>query len=130
MRKELIENNPLLKKSIEFSLAIIEYCERLELEKKFILARQLLRSVTSIGANSMEVQNPESKADFIHKIKVAAKEADETQYWLTLCDYSKSYPDCKLLLDKLEELTKIIGKILTTSKRKIPFSYLLSFLYF
>ena len=130
MRKELIENNPLLKKSIEFSLAIIEYCERLELEKKFILARQLLRSATSIGANSMEAQNPESKADFIHKIKIAAKEADETQYWLRLCDYSKSYPDCKLLLDKLEELTKIIGKILTTSKRKTPFSYLLSFLYF
>ena len=130
MRKELIENNPLLKKSIEFSLAIIEYCERLELEKKFILARQLLRSATSIGANSMEAQNPESKADFIHKIKIAAKEADETQYWLTLCDYSKSYPDCKPLLDKLEELTKIIGKIFTTSKRKTPFSYLLSFLYF
>lgn len=130
MRKELIENNPLLKKSIEFSLAITEYCERLELEKKFILARQLLRSATSIGANSMEAQNPESKADFIHKIKIAAKEADETQYWLTLCDYTKSYPDCKQLLDKLEELTKIIGKILTTSKRKTPFSYLLSFLYF
>lgn len=130
MRKELIENNPLLKKSIEFSLAVIEYCERLELEKKFVLARQLLRSATSIGANSMEAQNPESKADFIHKMKIAAKEADETQYWLTLCDYSKSYPDCKHLLYNLEELTKIIGKILTTSKRKTPFSYLLSFFYF
>ena len=130
MRKELIENNPLLKKSIEFSLAVIEYCDRLEIEKKFVLARQLLRSATSIGANSMEAQNPESKADFIHKIKIAAKEADETQYWLTLCDYSKSYPDCKYLLDKLEELAKIIGKILTTSKRKTPFSYLWSFLYF
>ena len=130
MRKELIESNPLLKKSIEFSPAVIEYCERLEVEKKFILARQLLRSATSIGANSMEAQNPESKADFIHKMKIAAKEADETQYWLTLCDYSKTYPDCKSLLVKLEELTKIIGKILTTSKRKTPFSYLLSFLYF
>ena len=130
MRKELIENNPLLKKSIEFSLAVIEYCDRLEIEKKFVLARQLLRSATSIGANSMEAQNPESKADFIHKIKIAAKEADETQYWLTLCDYSKSYPDCKYLLVKLEELAKIISKILTTSKRKTPFSYLWSFLYF
>ncbi len=130
MRKELIENNPLLKKSIEFSLAVIEYCETLEVNKKFTLARQLLRSATSIGANSMEAQNPESKADFIHKMKIAAKEADETQYCLTLCDYSKSYPDCKFLLDKLEELSKIIGKILATSKRKTPFSYLLSFLYF
>jgi four helix bundle protein len=130
MRKELIEKNPLLKKSIEFSLAVIEYCEMLEANKKYILARQLLRSATSIGANSMEAQNPESKADFIHKIKIAAKEADETQYWLTLCDIAGSYPDCKQLLGKLEELTKIIGKILATSKRKTPFSYLLSFLYF
>jgi len=130
MRKELIENNPLLKKSIEFSLAVIEYCEILEANKKYVLAKQLLRAATSIGANSMEAQNPESKADFIHKMKIAAKEADETQYWLTLCDFSEAYPDCKDLLNKLEELTKIIGKILSTAKSKTPFSYLLSFFYF
>ena len=118
MRKELIEHNPLLKKSIEFSLAVIEYCEILEADKKYVLAKQLLRSATSIGANSMEAQNPESKADFIHKMKVAAKEADETQYWLTLCDFSKTYPDCKHLLNRLEELTKIVGKIFSTAKRK------------
>ena len=130
MRKELIESNPLLKKSIEFSLAIIEYCEKLENNKKFVLARQLLKSGTSIGANSMEAQNPESKADFIHKMKIAAKEADETQYWLLLCDYSANYPDCKLLLEKLDELAKIKGKIISTAKRKTPFSYLMSFFYF
>ena len=130
MRKELIESNPLLKKSIEFSLAIIEYCEKLENNRKFVIARQLLKSGTSIGANSMEAQNPESKADFIHKMKIAAKEADETQYWLLLCDYSSNYPDCKLLLENLDELAKIIGKILSTAKRKTPFSYLVSFFYF
>ncbi len=130
MQKELIDNNPLLKLSINFSLGIIAYCENLESNKKYVLARQLLKSGTSIGANAMEAQNPESKADFIHKIKVAAKEADETQYWLILCDYSNSYPDCKDLLSKLEELNKIIGKILGTAKRKSPFSYLLSFFYF
>ena len=130
MRKELIENNPLLKKSIEFSLAVIGYCEKLEQSKKYVLAKQLLRSATSIGANSMEAQNPESKADFIHKMKIAAKEADETQYWLLLCEYSDSYPGCKELLDKLEELSKIIGKIISTAKRKTPLSYLLSFFYF
>lgn len=130
MQKELIENNPLLKLSIEFSISVIDYCEQLESMKKLVLAKQLLRSATSIGANAMEAQNPESKADFIHKIKFAAKEADETQYWLLLCDYSKNYPDCKVLLDKLESLTKIISKILYTSKRKTPFNYLFSFLYF
>jgi four helix bundle protein len=130
MRKELIDNNPLLKKSIEFSLAIIEYCEMLDANKKFVFSKQLLRSATSIGANSMEAQNPESKADFIHKMKIAAKEADETQYWLTLCDYSANYPDCKVLLDRLDELTKIIGKILSTSKKKNPISYFLSYFIF
>ncbi len=80
MQKELIDNNPLLRLSIDFSLKIIAYCERLEADKKYVLARQIFKSGTSIGANSMEAQNPESKADFIHKIKIAAKEADETQY--------------------------------------------------
>lgn len=130
MQKELIDSNPLLRLSINFSLGIIAYCETLEASKKYVLARQLLKSGTAIGANSMEAQNPESKADFIHKIKIAAKEADETQYWLILCDYSNGYPDCKDLLSKLEELNKIIGKILGTAKRKSPFSYLLSFFYF
>lgn len=58
-------------------------------QKKFVIAKQLLKSGTSIGANSVEAQNAESKADFIHKIKIAAKEADETQYWLLLCDFAK-----------------------------------------
>lgn len=66
----------------------------------------------------MEAQNAESKADFIHKIKIAAKEAEETQYWLRLCEYSEKYPNCTVLLSKIEELHKILGKILSTSKRK------------
>lgn len=78
----------------------------------------------------MEAQNAESKADFIHKMKIAAKEAEETQYWLMLCDYSANYPDCKLLINKLEEISKVLGKILSTSKRKNPVSYLLGFLSF
>jgi four helix bundle protein len=64
MRTELIENNPLLKLSIVFSLQVIDYCEILNEQKKYIVAKQLMRSATSIGANAMEAQNPESKADF------------------------------------------------------------------
>lgn len=120
MRRELIENNPLLKLSIAFSLQIIDYCERLNTEKKFILANQLFRSATSIGANAMEAENSESKADFIHKIKIAAKEADETQYWLTLCENSANYPAPGVLSEKLEELNKILGSIIATAKRKEP----------
>ena len=75
------ENNPLIQKSVQFSLDIIEYCELLENNKKFVVAKQLLRSGTSIGANSFEAQNPHSKNDFINKIKIAAKELEETKYW-------------------------------------------------
>jgi len=82
MQKELIEKNPLLKLSFEFSLLILSYCDLLDQLHKYAISKQLVRSGTSIGANSMEAQNGESKADFIHKIKIAAKEADETQYWL------------------------------------------------
>ncbi|ANI89563.1 four helix bundle protein [Arachidicoccus ginsenosidimutans] len=130
MRKELIENNPIVKHSIEFALLVIDYCEKLEANKKYVIARQLLKSGTSIGANIMEAQNPESKADFIHKIKIAAKETDETQYWLMLCDYAQSYPECKNLINKVDEISKIIAKIVSTSKKKLPISYLLSFFIF
>lgn len=130
MQKELIEKNPILKHTIQFSLSVIDYCELLETERKYIVSKQLPRSATSIGANAMEAQNAESKADFIHKIKIAAKEADETQYWLTLCDFSTTYPDCKNLWLKLEEIQKLLNAILGTAKRKNPFSYILSFFIF
>ena len=130
MQKELIENNPILKQSIGFSLAVIDYCELLNEQKRFVVSKQLLRSATSIGANTMEAQNAESKADFIHKMKIAAKEADETQYWLTLCSYSNQYPNCDDLFVKLETVQKILNAILGTAKRKTPFSYFLSLFIF
>jgi four helix bundle protein len=117
MKKELFDNNPILKLSFDFSLMIIDYCEKLDSNKKYILSRQLFRSATSIGANAMEAQNAESKADFIHKMKIAAKEAEESQYWLWLCQYSPGFPDCTLQQQKLEEINKVLGKILSTSKK-------------
>jgi len=130
MTKEKIDQNLVLKLTFEFSLSIIAFCERLESEKKYVVARQLLKSGTAVGANAMEAQNAESKADFIHKFKIAAKEAEETNYWLMLCDYSKTYPDCKELIAEIESINNVIGKIISSSKRKYPVSYLLSFLFF
>ncbi|MBL0130759.1 MAG: four helix bundle protein [Chitinophagaceae bacterium] len=126
----MIEKNAILKLTFDFSLMIIEYCEKLDEKKKYVISKQLLRSGTSIGANSFEAQNGESKADFIHKMKIAAKEADETQYWLMLCDYAKEYPDCKPMLQKLEEVAKVLNKILSSAKRKNPLSFILSFFIF
>ena len=118
MKKEDIELNPILKMTFEFSLAIIDYCDVLDEMRKYTISRQLLKSGTSIGANSMEAQNAESKADFIHKMKIAAKEADETQYWLLLCSYSNKYPECDSLLLKLEGIQKVLNKILGTARKK------------
>lgn len=87
------KENVIIELTFKFSLAIIDYCEKLEAQRKYVLARQLLKSGTSIWANSREAQNAESKEDFIHKFKVAAKEADETEYWLLLCKSSENYPD-------------------------------------
>ena len=118
MKKELFDSNPILKLSFDFALMIIDYCEKLESDIKYIIVRQLLRSGTSIGANSMEAQNAESKADFIHKMKIAAKEAEESQYWLWICQFARNYPDCSILQYKIEEINKVLGKILSTSKSK------------
>ena len=107
--------NPAVDKSIEVALLIIEYCEVLQNERKFVISQQLLKSGTSIGANIHEAQNAESKADFIHKIKIAAKELEETKYWLILCEQSKSYPKKEKLSAKINELGLILYKILSTS---------------
>ena len=110
------KDNLIVKLSIEFALSIIGFSELLEEHKKFIIARQILRSGTSIGANIREAQNAESKPDFIHKMKIAAKEADETGYWLQLCELSKNYPFDKNLKEKLQSIINIISKIISTSK--------------
>ena len=109
--------NVVVEKSIEFSLLIVAFCEKLEKERKYIIARQLLKSGTSIGANIHEAQNAESKADFIHKIKIAAKELEETKYWLIICERSESYPYEDILKQKINELGLIVYKILSTSKK-------------
>ena len=130
MKDTSIETNPILKLTFSFALEIIEYCEKLDDIRKFNLSNQLFKSGTSIGANANEAQDAESKADFIHKFKIAAKEMKETKYWLLLCKHSRSYPDSDFLLQKLNEIEKVINKIIATSKRKNPVSYFFSFFIF
>ncbi len=113
---EYSKDNIILSLTLEFAIDIISYCEQLEQNKKYIIARQLLKSGTSIGANSKEAQNAESRADFIHKFKVAAKEAEETEYWLLLCEKSNGYPGTGNLMNKLKNIQRIINKIIKTSR--------------
>ena len=111
------KENVIVTKSVNFSLAIIRYTEVLEQERKYVIAKQLLRSGTSMGANIFEAQNAESRADFIHKMKIAAKEASETLYWLLLCERSETYPFNQALPNDLAEIIRILSRIIATSKR-------------
>lgn len=112
------KENVIVKLTLEFALDIIVYAELLEEHKKFVISKQLLKSGTSIGADVREAQNAESKADFIHKLKMAAKEADETEYWLILCELSKNYPNHQNLKEKLQSIINILSKIISSSKAK------------
>jgi four helix bundle protein len=111
------KENLIVHLSFEFALVIVDFTAVLNQIRQFSLANQLFRSGTSIGANIREAQNTESKSDFIHKMKLAAKEADETDYWLLLCKHSNKLPDSSHLLIKLESIQKVISKIIASSKK-------------
>lgn len=113
------KENLIVKLTFEFALDIIDYSESIRNLNRFEMASQIFRCGTSIGANIKEAQNAESKADFIHKFKISAKEADELQYWLELCQESKFYPNpSEELLKKLQSINLIISKIISSSKKK------------
>lgn len=112
--------NAVVERSIEFALQIIDYTEQLKENKHYELASQLFRSGTSIGANIHEAQNAQSKKDFIHKMKISAKEADETSFWLKLCVKSSHYKTpSEELLNKHKELVLLLSKIISTTKRNM-----------
>jgi four helix bundle protein len=104
--------------TFEFSLKVIELVEILEASRKYAIANQLIRSGTSIGANVREAQNPESRGDFIHKMKIAAKEAEETLYWLEICQQSSGYPECKALREDVLYIKRVLSKIIATSRSR------------
>ena len=108
-----------MKLSFQFALDIIAYCEKLDALKRFVISQQLLKAGTSIGANIREAQSPESRADFLHKLKIALKEAEECEYWLLLCEHATSYPSPKNLLEDLLPIKKILNSSIYTAKRKI-----------
>lgn len=110
------KKNLIVDLAFQFSLDIVKYTEKLEILKKYNLANQLFRSGTSVGANINESQHAESKADFIHKLKIASKEAAETKYWLLLCQHSENYPNCEFLIQQIESISKVLSKIISSTK--------------
>ena len=102
------KENIISEKTRSFAIKIIKFCKILSEEKReYIISRQLFRSGTSIGANVRESNNAQSKADFINKLSIALKEADETAYWLELLIESE-------IIDKqqFEKLNKDLNEII------------------
>lgn len=113
------KRNEVLELSFKFALLVIEFSEILEEGRKYVIARQVLKSGTSIGANVKEAQSCESRADFIHKLKIAHKEAEETEYWLMLCDQASNYTSpSSEMKELLVSIQKLLSKIIYSSKNK------------
>ena len=109
-----MKDNVVVRKSFAFSVRIVNLQRYLvEQKREFVLSRQICKSGTSIGANIAEAQRAQSTADFISKMKIALKEANETQYWLNLLfqtHYISNRQHASLSRD-LEEILKILTAI-------------------
>jgi four helix bundle protein len=114
MKTNLIKN-----KSFDFALRIVKLYKYLKDKNEFVIGKQLLRSGTSIGALVREAEHAESKADFVHKLSIALKEANETDYWLELL-FKSDFIDERLynsLNSDNEEILKLLTAIIKSTKR-------------
>lgn len=116
MKKE----NVVRDKSFSFALETILLYQNLVEQKEYVLSKQLLRSGTSIGANIREAEYAESRNDFVHKLKIALKEANETIYWIDLLYLSKYLSDLQynMIYPKTKELIRMLTSIINTTKNK------------
>ena len=111
-------NSPLLEKSMNFAVQIVLFYEKFSASKKdTTIAKQLLRSATSIGANINEAVYGNSKADFISKLHISLKETGESIYWLTLLKRTRLVEyDFDSLLSQAEEIKRMLIASLNTAK--------------
>ena len=118
------KTNVIVEKSVAFSLSVIQFTEVLEHNRKFVIAKQLLRSATSIGANIFEAQNAESRADFIHKMKVVLKEIRESRVNLKIICRKPIVINEKTehCLKEANELMAIFMKSIDTAKKNLSAS--------
>jgi four helix bundle protein len=105
---------------LDFAVSVIKLADKMDktTASKHI-AGQLIRSVTSSGANYQEACGGESRKDFIHKLQISLKEMRESLYWLKLIERAilTAEPDIKILVKEADELTRILGKSIVTAKK-------------
>lgn len=112
-----MRENIVQEKSFRFAVGVVALSRQLHAAKEFILADQLLRSGTSIGANVEEALAAQSRKDFISKMSIASKEARETLYWLRLLVEAGVLKDEVMdLHDRAQELVRILGSIVKTTR--------------
>lgn len=115
------KDNVISDKSFDFAVRIVNLYKHLTSEKKeFVLSKQLVRSGTSIGANVSEAIRGQSDADFISKLSIALKEANETDYWLKLL-YKTDYlteKEYESICKDINEIIAILVSIIKTMKTK------------
>ena len=115
------DNNIIVEKTFAFAVRIIKlykYLTTRDINKEFIISKQLLRSGISIGANTEEAIGGASTADFVNKLSIAYKEARETKYWLRLLWETEyiSESEAKSILTDIEDICNILAKIQITTK--------------
>lgn len=119
----IMDNKNILRdKSYQFSLDIVKLCKHLQENKKErILSKQVLRSGTSIGALLCEAEYAQSLPDFINKLSISLKEANETRYWIRLLRDSNyvEQSSSKNFLDQINQLISMLISSINTSKRKL-----------
>ena len=117
----IMKDGVIQTKSFAFAVRIVMLYKYLCDEKKeFVLSKQLLRSGTGIGALVREADQAESKLDFIHKLAIALKEANETEYWLLLLRETAylTASEADSILNDNKELLKLLTSIINTSKQR------------
>ena len=119
----MIRNHDIYDRLLDFGIRIVKFCRIIA--KNFdcrLIADQLIRSGTSVGANMQEADSASSLKDFINKVTIAKKEIQETNYWLKiikgagLINHEKNIEELAFLLGESEQLVKIIGSILAKTK--------------
>ena len=113
------QGNVIRDKSFLFAIKVVQlYKDLTTVRKEYVMSKQLLRSGTSIGANVREAEQAESKADFIHKMSIALKEANETDYWLDLLHETKYLEKSNYISvqNDIKEILRLLTSIVKTSK--------------
>lgn len=119
--KLAMKQNVVKNKSYLFAIQIIELYKTLITKQEYVLSKQLLRSGTAVGALIKESEHAESKKDFIHKLSISLKEANETSYWLNLLVDTKYIEQTEFnkINDLNTELIRLLVTIIKSSKNNV-----------